>query len=449
MSQDFDLVVIGAGPGGHATAREAARLGARVAVIEKDKWGGTCTHLGCIPTKALLTCSRRYAEIAKLKRLGITVSGTELDFKAMKRHQSQMVRISELGTLKSLDEAGVIRLEGEGKIISPLEVEVHRENEIIESLKAKNIVIAWGSESSVIPGIKMSNRVMDSSGFLAFPELPKSAIIVGGGTIGLEFANFLAELGTRVNIVELLDRILPFEDQDAANFLSKEFHKLGIEIHTSTKILSVVEKEGSVLLTGKKGEESFEIQGEIAVVCAGRRPFLNGEELDRLGIHYTSQGIIVDDRQRTNVENVFAIGDATGGVLLAHRASAQGRALANYLFGDGTFCYCEDAVPTVVYTHPSVARIGLTEKRAIEKGLEIEVRQVEYGANITARTELKGNGFLKVLFSKGKIVGVTIAGDDAGELIASASLAFAVGADERGLKKWILPHPSLSELLKL
>ena len=185
MFNDFDMAVIGAGPGGHAAAEEAARLGARVAIIEKDKWGGTCTHLGCIPTKALLACSRKYAETARLKRLGISVSGAAYDFPAMKRHQAQMVRISALGTQKSLDEAGVMRFEGEGRILSPAEVEVLQEKGKKERLKAKKIVIAWGSEPSPLPGIMLSDRVMNSNGFLALKELPKSVIIVGGGAIGL------------------------------------------------------------------------------------------------------------------------------------------------------------------------------------------------------------------------------------------------------------------------
>jgi dihydrolipoamide dehydrogenase len=449
MSQNFDLVVIGSGPGGHAAAEEAARLGARVAIIEKDKWGGTCTNLGCIPTKALLACSRRYSELGKLKRLGISISGTFLDFPAMKRHQGQMVRISALGARKSLEDAGVVLHEGEGRILAPGDVEVIKAEGSKERLKAKNIVIAWGSEPTSIPGIEMSRRIMNSNGLLSLPDLPASAIIVGGGAIGVEFANFLAELGSRVAIVELLDQILPYEDKDAADFLSRELKKLGIEIYTSTRIISLEEKEGEIHLKGARADEAVDLRGEFSIICAGRRPFLNREELDRLGIHYSPKGIAVDSRQRTNLENVFALGDVTGGILLAHRASAQGRALANHLFGDGTFFYNEDAVPTVVYTHPGIARIGMTEKQAIEKGIVFETKQVEYGTNIIARAELRGNGFVKALFSEGKIIGVTIAGDDAGELIASMALAVASSMDRKEMRNWILPHPSLSELLKL
>lgn len=447
MSQEFDLVVIGAGPGGHAAAQEAARLGARVAVIEKDKWGGTCTHLGCIPTKALLACSRRYAELGKLKRLGVTVTGSTFDFRSMKQHQGQMVRISALGVKKSLDDAGVERLEGEGRIVSPVEVEVISPTGEISRCRTKRILIAWGSEPSLIPEIAVSGRIMNSNAFLSLSELPSSVIIVGGGAIGVEFANFLAELGSKPVIVELLDQILPFEEKDAVDLLSQELKKLGAEIHTTTRVASLSETPGGVILQGVKEEEAFQVQGSCALICTGRRPFLNREELKRIGIQYSARGIDVDDRQRTSVKNIFALGDVSGGPLLAHRASAQGRALANYLFGDGAFPYREGAVPVVVYTHPGIARVGLTEKQAREKGLDPEIRRLEYGANIIARTELRGNGFLKALFSGDKLIGATIAGDEAGELIASLALAIGNNLGKKELKNWILPHPSLSELL--
>ncbi len=447
MSQELDLVVIGAGPGGHSAAQEAARLGARVAVIEKDKWGGTCTHLGCIPTKALLACSRRYAELGKLKRLGVTVHGFTFDFQAMKRHQGQMVRISALGVQKTLDDAGVERREGTGRIVSPTEVEVISPQGEVIRYGTKKILIAWGSEPSMIPGIKMSDRIMNSNAFLALSELPASVIIVGGGAIGVEFANFLAELGSKPVIVELLDQILPFEEKDAVDLLSQELKKLGVEIHTATRVVDLSETPEGVILQGVKGEEAVRVQGSCALICTGRRPFLNREELERIGIQYSTRGIDADDRQRTSVKNIFALGDVSGGPLLAHRASAQGRALANFLFGDGAFPYREEAVPIVVYTHPGIARVGLTEKQAREKGLDVEIRRVEYGANIIARTELRGNGFVKALFSGDKLIGATIAGDEAGELISSLALAAGNQLGKKELKNWILPHPSLSELL--
>ncbi len=448
MQNDYDVVVIGAGPGGHAMAEETARLGARAAIIEKDKWGGTCTHLGCIPTKALLACSRRYAEIGKLKRLGVSVSGAGFDFPAMKRHQGQIVRVSALGVQKSLDDAGVVRLEGEGRIVSPSEVEVLSPKKETVRLKTKNVVIAWGSEPALLPGIVLSGRILNSDGFLALEKLPASVVIVGGGAIGIEFGNLLAELGVKVSLVELLDQILPYEDKEAADFLARELSKTGVDIHTSTRLVSLEETADGVRLQGLKGDEAIGLDGECALVCTGRKPFLKTEELDRLGIAYSRKGIAVDGRQQTNVRSIFALGDATGGMLLAHRAGAQGRSLAHFLFGDGTFFYREDTIPSVVYTHPNLSRIGLTEQQARDQGLAFEIRRVEYGSNIIARTELKGNGFMKVVLSHGKLLGATIVGDEAAELIASLSLAVAKGLGVPDLRQWVLPHPSLSELLK-
>jgi dihydrolipoamide dehydrogenase len=182
-------------------------------------------------------------------------------------------------------------------------------------------------------------------------------------------------------------------------------------------------------------------------MCTGRKPLLHTDELNRCGILYDQKGISVDDRQMTSVRGIYAVGDVTGGIMLAHRAIQQGRAVASHLYGDRSVTYREDAVPSVVYTHPNVARVGLTEKRALELGLKVETRRVEYGANIMARTELKGNGFLKAVFSGDSLIGVTIVGEDAGELIASMSLAIANRMGKRELKNWIIPHPSLSEML--
>ena len=448
MSENFDFVIIGAGPGGHAAAEEASKRGARVAIVEKDKWGGTCAHLGCIPTKALLACSKRYAELGKLKRLGTFINETAFDFSAMKRHQAQMVRVAAMGVQKSLDDAGVKRLEGEGKIISPSEVEVLPAKGEKCRLNTGKILIACGSEPASIPGAAISSRVMNSNGFLLLDKLPSSVIVVGGGAIGLEFGNFLAELGVRVTLFELLDQILPYEDKEAADALSLELKKTGMEIYTSTGMSSLEETADGVFFVGQKGHEEITVHGECALICTGRKPLINRDELDRLGIAWNPKGIIVDDRQQTTVENIFALGDVTGGVLLAHRATAQGKALANYLFGDGDFFYNKRVVPSVVYTHPGFSRVGLTEKAALEQGLEVEIRKAEYGANLLARAELRGNGFVKILLSSGRLRGATIVGDEAGELIAAMSLAVAGGRAIRDLRQWILPHPTLSELLK-
>ena len=449
MSKTHDLIIIGAGPGGHAAAEQAARQGAKVAIIEKNQWGGTCTHRGCVPTKALLACSKQYVNIKKLKRLGISTGAVSVDYTAVKRHQQQMVTISSLGVQKSLKDTGVDLMSGEGKITNPGEVLWISSQGNAQRLVADNIIIAWGSEPLLPPGINPSRRILTSDSFLTLDTLPASVIIVGGSVIGVEFATFLAEFGVKVTVVELLDQIVPCEDEEAAAFLMRELARLGITIHTSARMETLQEIPEGVHLKAAQNTQILKLTAEYALICTGRKPVLLFDELNQCGIEYDQKGIIVDENQRTSREGIYAVGDVTGGVMLAHRAIQQGRAVAGYLKGDRSIEYREEAIPSVVYTHPNVARVGLTERQASEKGLNVETRRVEYAANIMARAELKGNGFVKAIFNKDRLIGVTIVGDDAGELIAPMSLAVANRMGRKELKKWIIPHPTLSEVLHL
>jgi len=445
----YDLIVIGAGPGGHAAALEGAHLGKKVLIVEKKDWGGTCTHRGCIPTKALLACSRRYHEIRNAKRLGVLYENTGFDFGAVKRHQNQMVRVSALGVRKSLQDLGVDCVEGEATILSPDEVEITFAEGKTECRRGRHLVISWGSEVSPLPEIPFSDRIISSDTLLGMDKLPKSLAIIGGGAIGIEFATFLAETGVKVTLLEIMNHILPSEDPDAADFLTGELKKTGIDVHTAITVCQIKEANHGVMLELKKQDQPFEIAADYALVSAGRRPFLRREELDRLGVAYHEKGIVVDSCLKTCVPSIFAVGDVTGGILLAHRASAQGRTVSRFLFADPSARHSDDAVPAVVYAHPPVARVGLTEAKARALGLEIDVRKKEYGANIIARTELMGNGFVKALFHRDRLVGATIAGEQAPDLIASLGLAVANEMCQKDLKNWIIPHPTLSELLDL
>ncbi len=447
MSDTYDLIIIGAGPGGYAAAEHAGRWGAKVAVIEKSQWGGTCTHRGCVPTKALLACSGRYMNLKKLKRLGITVGETGIDFAAIKRHQRQMITLSAKGVQQTLGDAGVDMKAGEGHVLSSGEIEWMSPEGERKLLIADNIIIAWGSEPSVPSGFQASEKILTSDSFLLLETLPKTFIIVGGGFIGIEIATFLAELGLKVTIVELLDGLLPHEDREADDLVRHDLIRLGCTIYTSTQMETIEEIGDSVSVKVNQDGKQIELVAECVLMCTGRKPLLHMDELDRCGIAYDQKGIAVDDHQMTNVRGIYAVGDVAGGIMLAHRALQQGRSVASYLYGDRSITYREDAVPSVVYTHPNVARVGLTERHARELGMKVETRRIEYGANIMARTELKRNGFLKALFSEGRLIGVTIVGDDAGELIASMSLAIANRMGKKELKNWIIPHPSLSEIL--
>jgi dihydrolipoamide dehydrogenase len=443
----YDLIVIGAGPGGHALAEHAARCGARTAIIERNRWGGTCTHRGCIPTKALLACSRHYAELKRMKRMGIAVGQPSFDFSAMKRHQQQMVRISALGVEKSLAEAGVALKSGVGELLSAREVRLTDSAGNIEMLLGEHIVIAWGSEPALLPGLTVSERILTSDGFLQLEKLPQNVIIVGGSVIGVEIATFLAELGVSVTIIELLNQILPYEDEDAAALVKQELARIGVNVHNAAELKAIRQTAEGVEATVSRQGQDMEMTADTALICTGRKPALDREQLDRLEIRYNKNGIWVDEKQMTNVRNVFAIGDVTGGAMLAHRAIHQGKTLASALYGNGAMTCSESAVPSVVYSHPQVAHVGLTEKQARLQGLVVEVVRSDYAANIIARTELLGQGFVKLLFHADQLAGATIVGDNAADLIVSMSLAVANGLGKRELQKWIIPHPTLSELL--
>ena len=446
MSGKYDLIVIGGGPGGLAAAEITAAKKKRVLIIEKDGWGGTCTHRGCIPTKALLSCSKYYTDLKKLKRMGINIAEASIDFPAIKKHQQQIVKVSALGAQKILTDAKVETKLGTGEIISPQEVRFTDSSGKIESYFTQNIMIAWGSVPQVLPGINLSERVLTSDGILNLSLLPSGIIIVGGSVIGVEFATFFAELGAKVTIVELLDRIIPNEDQECADLLRQELIRMGVAIHTSTKLESLKDTDSGVVVNAEKNGEQLVLNADCALLCTGRKPLLNSKELDRLGIEYTKAGIKIDKDMMTNVACIYAVGDVTGGMMLAHRATQQAKVAAGHICGDGDFSYNENFIPSVVYSHPQIARVGLTQKQAEAEGLSGEIIKSFYSANIIARAELMGQGFVKAVFHQDKIIGVTIVGEDAAELIAPLALAVSNELTKKQLRNWVIPHPTLSEI---
>jgi dihydrolipoamide dehydrogenase len=446
MSEKYDLIIIGGGPGGLAAAEIVAAKTKRVLIIEKEGWGGTCTHRGCIPTKALLSCSKYYADLKKLKRVGINIAGASVDFSAIKKHQQQIVKVSALGAQKVLTDAGVQTKQGIGEIISSQEVRFTDSSGKSETFSAQNIMIAWGSAPQMLPGINLSERVLTSDGILNLNLLPASIVIVGGSFIGVEFATFFAELGVQVNLVELLEQILPNEDQETVDLLRQDLIRLGINIHSSTKLESLKDTDSGVVVQAEKNGEQLELNADYALLCTGRKPLLHSKELDNVGIEYTKAGIKIDKNMMTNVAGIYAIGDVTGGMMLAHRAMQQAKVAAGHICGGGTFNYNENFIPSVVYSHPQIARVGLMQKQAEAEGLSVEVVKSSYSANIIARAELMGQGFVKAIFHQDKLIGATIVGDHAAELISPLALAVSNGLTKKQLRSWVIPHPTLSEI---
>ncbi len=446
MSGKYDLIIIGSGPGGVAAAIVAAAKKKKVLIIEKEGWGGTCTHRGCIPTKALLSCSKYFADLKKLKRMGINITDASIDFSAIKKHQQQIVKVSALGAQKVLAEAGVETKQGVGEIISSGEVRFTDGSGKSETFFTQNIIVAWGSVPQVLQGISLSERILTSDGILNLNTLPSSIIIVGGSVIGVEFATFFAELGAKVTIVEILDRIIPLEDQECADLLKQELTRMGVVINTSTKLESLKDTGSLVVMDAQKDGKQVGISADCALLCTGRKPLLNTEELVKLGIEYTKAGIKVDSKMMTNIAGIYAVGDVTGGMMLAHRAEYQAKFAAENIFGDGDASYNENFIPSVVYSHPQIARVAYTQKRAEDEGLAVEVVKSHYSANIIARAELMGQGFVKAIFLQDKLIGATIVGEDAADLIAPLALAVSNEMTKKQLRNWIIPHPTLSEI---
>jgi len=446
MADKYDLVVVGGGPGGIEAAKFAAEAGKSVLIVEKNGWGGTCTHRGCIPTKALLTCSKYYADLKKLKRLGIGIASASFDFAAIKKHQQQMIKTAALGAHSILTDAGVAIKSGRAELMATREVKIIGEAGGAQTVEADNIVLAWGSEPQILPGINLSERILTSDGILNLQALPAGIIIVGGSFIGIELATFFAELGVKVTLLEMLNCILPQEDEEASALLMQELTRTGIAVHTATLLTAIHETAGGVAVQAQKNAERLEFNADYVLLCTGRKPLVSEPELKKLGIAYNRTGITINKKMMTNVRGVYAVGDVTGGMMLAHRAAHQGKVAAADICGLTALPYNEKFIPSIVYSHPQIARVGYTRKTAQQEDLPIEVVRSNYGANIIARTELLGQGFAKAVFHQDKIIGATIVGDHAADLIAPLALAVSQAMTRKQLRSWVIPHPTLSEI---
>lgn len=446
MSEKYDLVVIGGGPGGLAAARRAAQKKKRVLLVEKNGWGGACAQRGCIPTKALLACCKYYTNIKKFKRLGVQVSDATLDFAAMQKHQRQMVTVAALGAKQSLIDQGVEARQAAAEFLSADVIRLTEADGQSQFVKADHALISWGAAPRLLSGIQLSPRLLTSDDVPNLTKLPSSIIIIGASFIGVEYATIFAELGVRVFLIEQLERILPQEDKEAADLLAQELKRLGVTIHTSATLTALEDLSGSVTIDIEKRDENIKIQAECALLCAGRKPLLFKEELDRLGLDYTENGILVDEKMAASAPGIYAAGDVTGGLMLAHRAARQAEAAVEGMFG-GKPDYHESHIPSVVYSHPQIARVGLTEEQARKEGREIEVVKADYSANMIARAELFGKGFVKAIFERQTLIGAVVAGDSAAELILPLSLAVAAQLTMRQLRSWVIPHPTLGEVL--
>ncbi len=449
-----DLIILGAGPGGYVAAIRGAQLGLDVGIVEKEATlGGTCVRVGCIPSKALLESSERYAEAKQgMEEHGIGLGEPTLDLAAMQKRKDGVVEANTDGVAFLMKKNKVARYAGTGEIVGEGRVDVRDEEGGVTELAAEHVVIATGSVPTGLPGVEIDHEtVVDSTGALAFDAVPKRLVVIGAGYIGLELGSVWARLGSEVTVVEYLDRILPGMDAEIAKEAKKAFTKQGLSFRTGAKVTGV-----SVKGKGKKRVATVEIEGgdpvaaEKVLVAVGRRPNSDGIGLEAVGIDTDDQGrIVVDDAFATNVAGFHAIGDVVAGPMLAHKAEEDGVAVVERIAtGAGHVDY--DLVPGIVYTEPEIATVGKSEEALKEAGVPYVKGVFPYMANGRARAMGRTDGKVKVLAhaDSDRILGVHIIGARAGDLIAEAVAAMTFGATAEDLARTVHAHPTLSEVVK-
>src|SRR4051812_46961291 len=448
---NFDVIVIGAGPGGYVAAIRAAQLGLKTACVEsRETLGGTCLNVGCIPSKALLHASELYEEAhsGALAKWGVKTSGLELDLGAM--HGTRLEAIKGLtGGIEFLFRKNKVEwLKGHARFTAKDAIDVGG-----TAYKAKNFVIATGSSVTPLPGVEIDHKaIVDSTSALELDKVPETMVVIGGGVIGLELGSVWRRLGAKMIVVEFLDQILPGMDGEVRKECAKIFKKQGFDIRTSTKVTKAEKKKGGkVALTVEPaaGGDASTIEADIVLVSIGRRPNTDGLDLAKAGLETNKRGQIeVDHDFKTAVAGIYAIGDVTPGPMLAHKAEDEGIAVAEILAGQIGIVNHE-VIPSVVYTMPEIAGVGLTEEEARAQG-EVKVGKFPMLANSRAKTNREGDGFVKIVADakSDRVLGVWMVASVAGTMIAEAALAMEFGATSEDIAYTCHAHPTHSEAVK-
>jgi dihydrolipoamide dehydrogenase len=451
----FDLIVIGAGPGGYVCAIRAAQLGLKVACVEKrETLGGTCLNVGCIPSKALLQASEKYEEAAHgLGAFGVKVGKVELDLKALMAHKDKTVKSNVDGVAYLFKKNKVEWIKGAAKVVGAGKVSVALNAGGTQDLTAKNIVIATGSEVASLPSLPIDEkRIVSSTGALALSEVPKSMVLVGGGVIGLEMGSVWQRLGAKVTVVEFLDRIMPGMDGEVSKQMQRILQKQGMAFELSTKVTGAKVTAKGVTLTVEPaaGGEAKTIETDIVLVAVGRRPFTDALGLKDAGVALDEKGrVAIDAHFQTNVPGIYAIGDVVAGPMLAHKAEDEGMAVAEILAGQhGHVNY--DAIPSVVYTWPECASVGKTEEQLKAEGVAYKVGKFPFTANGRARAMNSTDGFVKILADAAtdRVLGAHMVGPTVGEMIAEITLAIEFGGSAEDIARTCHAHPTLMEAVR-
>ncbi len=456
MSDKYDLVVIGGGPGGYVAAIRAAQLGMKTACVEKGSaLGGTCLNIGCIPSKALLNASEKYSEAEHhLGDFGIEVSAPKLNIKKLMAKKTEIVTGLTDGIAFLFKKNKVDWIQGTGKITAPGTVEVTpSKGRKKQTVECERILIATGSESLPLPGVEIDEKqIVTSTGALALTKVPKHLIVVGGGYIGLEMGSVWKRFGAEVTVVEFLDKIVPTMDADIGKRFKRVLEKQGMTFKLGTKVTGAKKARGSVTLTVEPaaGGDPETLKGDVVLVSIGRRPYIDGLGLPELGVALDERGrIVVDEDYQTNVAGIYAIGDAIPGPMLAHKAEEDGVAAVEIMAGQSTHVDW-DLVPGIVYTWPEVAAVGKTEEQLKEAGIAYRKGSFPFSANSRARANADSEGLVKILADAktDRILGAHIIGPDAGSLIHEICAVMEFGGSAEDVARTCHGHPTLSEAVK-
>jgi dihydrolipoamide dehydrogenase len=451
---NYDLVIIGGGPGGYNCAIRAGQLGLKTAIIEKrGKLGGTCLNVGCIPSKALLHASDYYEAARKtFPSLGLNVSGLSLDMAQFMKQKDDAVDGLTKGVEFLMKKNKVDYVKGAARIAAAGRVDVVDANGNTQTLETRNIVIATGSEPAGLPGVDIDEeRIVSSTGALVLAKPPEKLIVVGAGYIGLELGSVWRRLGSQVTVVEFLDRITPTMDGEISSAFQRALKKQGMAFELGQKVVAVEKTPEAieVSIEPAKGGERRTLEADVVLVAIGRKPFTTGLGLETAGVRFDQRGFIATDHFRTNVDSVYAIGDCTYGPMLAHKAEEEGAAVAQIIAGQwGHVNY--EVIPGVVYTDPECAGVGKTEEELKAAGIQYKVGKFPFSANSRARTNHETEGMVKVLEDAAtrRVVGVHMIGAGVGEMIGEACVAMEFGASAEDIARTCHAHPTMSEAVR-
>ncbi|WP_022693385.1 dihydrolipoyl dehydrogenase [Ponticaulis koreensis] len=455
MSETYDVVIIGGGPGGYNCAIRCGQLGLKTAIIEmRDTLGGTCLNVGCIPSKALLHASEYYAAAKNdFEGMGIEVSGLAVNLEKMMAQKDEAVKGLTEGVAFLMKKNKVKHYAGKGKIVGKGEVEIELNAGGTENVGAKNIVIATGSEPASLPGIEIDEeRIVTNTGALSLKEIPKKLTLIGAGVIGLEMGSVWSRLGSEVTVIEFLDHIMPGADAEISKQSKRIFEKQGLKFRMGTKVTGIekLKTKLKVSVEPAKGGDEEQLDADVVIMAIGRKPYTAGLGLETIGVGVNQRGVIdTTDHFKTNVEGVWAIGDCVAGPMLAHKAEDDGAAVAELIAGKaGHVDY--DLVPSVVYTSPEIAWVGKNEQQLKDAGIKYKTGKFPFMANSRARCNHETEGFVKILAdaTTDEILGVHMLGVGVGELIGEICVAMEFKASSEDVARTCHAHPTLSEAIR-